>query len=63
MRRSRVAAVIPVCARCDFIVIASSTDAKSRVMKLADGDVACIDDFSIAIDNEFCAIEKAFCGA
>ena len=42
------------------IDLAGSTDAKTRVMKLAAGDSRRIDAFNALIYQEFCAIEEAF---
>lgn len=42
------------------IDLVGSTDAKTRVMRLAGGDAARIDEFNTAIYKEFCGIEEAF---
>ena len=42
------------------IDLVGSTDAKTRVMKLADGEVTRIDELNTAINKEFRSVERAF---
>ncbi|HEY8033414.1 MAG TPA: hypothetical protein VIF02_13870 [Methylocella sp.] len=50
---------------CDYVFsisidLVGSTDAKTRMMKLAQGDAARIDSFNEAVYREFCQIERKF---